>query len=168
MTMKTNVQKHQYADLKPADFDKFDCVKISPIIYIALMYLLKAYLVWIVTVTNMQDRASIIQFFYPDKWVFFVNLASGAIGILAVIVLTLRRPDAANWVKWLWHRYSLLIVFALIFDFTVNVVAVLLWGIGHFQWVLATSIIAVLITICLYKSKRVKINLQEFPEKLPE
>ncbi|WP_448549247.1 DUF2919 family protein [Thalassotalea fusca] len=166
--MKTNVHKHQYADLKPTDFDKFDCVKISPIIYLALMFVLKAYLVWILTVTNMQDRASIIQFFYPDKWVFFVNLASGAVGILALVVLTLRRPDTAQWVKWLWQRYNLLIVFALIFDLLINIAAVWLWSIGNYQWILTTSIIAVLITICLYKSKRVNINLQEFPEKLPE
>ena len=79
---KISVSKHQYADLKPADFDKYDCVKISPLIYLALILVLKAYIVWLLTVTNMQDRLSIIQFFYPDKTLFFVNLASGVIGYL--------------------------------------------------------------------------------------
>ena len=168
MLRVSHVSKHQYADLKPSDFDKYDCVKISPIIYLALVFVLKAYIVWIFTLTNMQDRLSIIQFFYPDKWVFFGNLASGAIGIFALLVLSLRRPDAAHWVQYLWPKYREIIVLALLFDIVMSTLATLLWEIGHMQWVLVQLVLAVVVTVCLYMSKRIKINLQEFPEKLPE
>ena len=165
---KISVSKHQYADLKPADFDKYDCVKISPLIYLALILVLKAYIVWLLTVTNMQDRLSIIQFFYPDKSVFFVNLASGVIGLLALLVLTMRRPEAPVWVQRIWPKFRLLIVIAMLFDVSVNIFAVWFWGIGHYQWVIVSIAIDALVVVCLFNSKRTTINLKEFPEKLPE
>ena len=53
------------------DFDKFDCVKLSKVFYLVLLFVLRGYLVWLISVTNMKDRVVTMQWIYPETRLFF-------------------------------------------------------------------------------------------------
>ena len=157
-----------YSNLTPKDFDRYDCVKLSKGIFVTLLFILRGYVTWIVSVTNMQDRTSTIAFFYPNPKLFYLSLASGAIGLIVAFVLIMRRPDAAGWVKWSCKYLRQILVVALIFDLIVNLAAYYWWDMQSVMWLVVNTAIVCLASWFLFTSERVKINVEEFPETLPE
>ena len=161
-----NAQKYQR--YSPEDFDKFDCLKLSKVIWLAIIFVLRAYIVWLMSVTNMKDRTSVIQWVYPDPSFFYLSLLSGVFALWALLLISLRRPDANAWVKKQWQYTRVILLFALLFDFSVNVVGYFYWHLYTPVWLLIYVLIFVVLSWQLINSVRVQINLDEFPEKLPE
>lgn len=157
-----------YSNLTPRDFDRYDCVRLSKGIYLTLLFILRGYVTWIVSVTNVQDRTSTIAFIYPNPKLFYLSLASGAIGLFVAVVLALRKPEAASWVKWCSQHLRDILVVALMFDLIVNIAAYYWWGMQSITWLLINLAFVGCAIWFLFTNKRVKINIQEFPEKLPE
>lgn len=159
--------KH-YAQFLPKDFDNFDCLKLAPGIYLILLLILRAYIVWIMSVTNMRDHVGIIQWIYPQTALFYLNLLSGALGLFVVLVLSLRRPEAAPWVRNIWPKCHLLLMAALIFDIMITTVGYFVWQLQSLSWIFTQGGIMLSAFVYIMRSKRFAINLKEFPEKLPE
>lgn len=157
-----------YANFLPKDFDNFDCLKLAPGIYLILLFVLRAYIVWIMSVTNMRDHVGIIQWIFPQTALFFLNLVSGVIGLFVVFVISLRRPNAANWVRYCWQRCHLLLIFALGFDLLISVIGYFGWHLQSMSWLLVQSGVVISAITYIMLSKRFAINLAEFPETLPE
>lgn len=70
---------HLYRRYSVEDFDKFDCLKLSKLFYLVLLFVLRGYLVWLMSVTNMRDRVGLMQWLYPEMNLFLLSLFSGAI-----------------------------------------------------------------------------------------
>lgn len=158
----------RFAKYSVNDFDKFDCLKLSKGIYFTLLYVLRAYIVWIISVTNMRDRVAIIQWLYPQPDLFYLSLLSGFVGLYLLLIISLRRPDASHWVKKSWRNYRKILLFVLLFDLAVSAIGLLLWQLLSVKLLLIHSAIAVIIVYFSYNSDRITLNLEEFPEKLPE
>lgn len=159
---------HSYQGYSVEDFDKYDCLKLSKSFYLVLLFVLRGYLVWLMSVTNMRDRVGLMQWLYPEMNLFFLSLFSGAIGLFVLLVISLRRPNAYSWVENIWPYSRTLLVIALSFDFTVSLVGFFYWQLLSLTWVIGQGVIVlVLIKLC-FTSERLKINLAEFPHELPE
>lgn len=158
----------RFAKYSVNDFDKFDCLKLSKGIYFTLLYVLRAYIVWIISVTNMRDRVAIIQWLYPQPDLFYLSLLSGFVGLYLLLIISLRRPDASHWVKKSWRNYRKILLFVLLFDLAVSAIGLLLWQLLSVKLLLIHSAIAVIIVYFSYNSDIITLNLEEFPEKLPE
>lgn len=157
-----------YQEYSIEDFDKFDCLKLSKIFYLVLLFVLRGYLVWLMSVTNMKDRVATIQWVYPDTSLFFLSLVSGGIGLCVVVLISLRRPKAKGWMKSAWPYCRIMLVTALLFDFIINLIGFFYWQLTSISWLFCQALIVfILITLC-FSSKRMKINLVEFPQTLPE
>ena len=101
----------KYQEYSLEDFDKFDCLKLSKRFYLVLLFVLRGYLVWLMSVTNMKDRVATMQWIYPETNLFFLSLVSGILGLFVVVIISLRRPNSANWVKVIWpYSRSMLVV----------------------------------------------------------
>ena len=158
----------KYQEYSIEDFDKFDCLTLSKRFYLVLLFVLRGYFVWLMSVTNMKDRVATMQWVYPETSLFFLSLISGALGLFVVTLISLRRPNAANWIKVLWPYSRLLLIVALVFDFIVNIIGFFYWQLTSVSWLIYQGLIVfVLITLC-FTSKRMQINLIEFPQTLPE
>jgi len=157
-----------YANLLPKHFDNFDCLKLAPGIYLILLFVLRAYIVWIMSVTNMRDHVGIIQWIFPQTSLFYLNLASGALGLFIVLVLSLRRPNAASWVRSSWKKCDVLLIIALIFDLLITLLGYFVWHLQSISWLLVHGTLVVGAITYILLSKRFAINLAEFPEELPE
>ncbi len=158
--------KYQHYSIE--DFDKFDCLKLSKRFYLVLAFVLRGYLIWLMSVTNMKDRVATMQWIYSEKNLFFVSLVSGVIGLLVVVIISLRRPNAPSWVKVIWPYTRVMLVVALVFDFIINLLVFFYWQLTSLPWLISQGLIVIgLITLC-FTSKRMHINLVEFPQTLPE
>lgn len=166
------MRKHQvpkkYQEYSLEDFDKFDCLKLSKHFYLVLLFVLRGYLVWLMSVTNMKDRVATMQWIYPETNLFFLSLVSGVIGLFVVVIISLRRPNSANWVKIIWPHSRTMLVVALIFDFSINLIGFFYWQISSITWLVCQGLISSALIVLCFTSKRMQINLIEFPQALPE
>ena len=158
----------KYKEYSIEDFDKFDCLKLSKNFYFVLIFVLRGYLVWLISVTNGKDRVATMQWVYPETNLFFLSLLSGAIGLFVVFIISLRRPDASIWVQALWPYSRALLIAALIFDFIINLAGYFYWQLTSISWVISQVLIVFIFIFVCFKSKRMQINLTEFPKTLPE
>ena len=159
---------NRYQEYSINDFDKFDCLKLSKRFYLVLIFVLRGYLVWLISVTNMKDRVATMQWIYPETSLFFLSLISGGIGLFVVLIISLRRPDAPFWVVKLWPHCRTLIVVALLFDLIINSLGFFYWQLTSIAWLIGQAIVVVSLIAYCYSSKRMQINLTEFPQNLPE
>jgi len=158
----------KYQEYSIEDFDKFDCLKLSKRFYLVLLFVLRGYIVWLMSVTNMKDRVATMQWIYPETNLFFLSLISGVIGLWVVVVISLRRPNSASWVKVIWPYSRAMLVVALLFDFIINLIGFFYWQLTSIAWLTCQGVIVFsLITFC-FTSKRLEINLIEFPQALPQ
>ncbi len=165
---KEQVVTKNYAHYSVHDFDNFDCLKLSKGIYLSLLFVLRGYIAWIISITNMRDKTAIIQWLYPEPSLFYLSLVSGVIGLYLVLVISLRRPDAANWVKVSWRHYKSIIMVALVVDLMVEIFGYWYWQLFSINALISHVVIAIIIMIFTLRSKRVALNIAEFPEKLPK
>lgn len=157
-----------YAHFLPKHFDNFDCLKLAPGIYIILLFILRAYIIWIMSVTNMRDHVGMIQWVFPQTALFYLNLASGVIGLFIVLILSLRRPKAQAWVRICWQKCKVLLIVALTFDLFIGVVGSFIWQLQSITWLLIHCSLVISAIVYILLSKRLTINIAEFPEALPE
>jgi hypothetical protein len=161
-------QPKKYQEYSVEDFDNYDCLKLSKRFYLVLLFVLRGYLVWLMSVTNMRDRISIISWIYPETSLFYLSLISGVVGLFVVLIISLRRPEAANWIQVSWRHSRKLLIAALLFDLLTSSIGFFYWQIISIEWIITQVIIATTLIVLCYKSERFTINLTEFPQKMPE
>jgi len=159
---------HNYAKYSPTDFDNYDCLKISKGIYLLIAFVLRGYFVWLMSVTNIKDRVATIKWIYPEPSLFYLSLFSGAGGLFVLLILSLRRPEASNWVRKSWQNLRVILICSLAFDLMVNLAGYFYWQLQSALWLYMNSLIVIVFAAFLFSSKRIQINIGEFPEKLPE
>lgn len=158
----------KYQHYSVGDFDSYDCLKLSKKFYLVLIFLLRGYLVWLMSVTNMRDRVSIISWIYPEKSLFYFSLFSGAIGLFVLLIISLRRPEAGSWVQTSWRHCRKILSVALLFDLLTHVIAYFYWQLFFLEWLILQTVITLALILLCYTSDRFNINLSEFPQKIPE
>lgn len=162
--MKTN----SFAHYSINDFDSFDCLKLSKGIYLALIFILRGYLVWLISVANMKDHTSVLVMVFPEQKLFYMSLISGSLGLFVLLLISLRKPKSATWVKKVWPQMNYLLITALMFDLIIMLYAYYIGIISSAAWLICQLIlVSFFIKYCL-TSKRLKINLSEFPEPFIE
>jgi hypothetical protein len=164
--MQNNEKIYQHYSVQ--DFDCYDCLKLSKRFYLCLLFILRGYIVWLLSVTNMRDRVSIIQWIYPETSMFYLSLFSGLLGVFILGVISLRRPNAQSWVKWSWRNSRTIIVIALLFDLSTHIIGYFYWQLSSETWLITQSIITTVLIYMCYNSERLNINLKEFPQEVPK
>lgn len=159
---------NQYARYSTKDFDQFDCLKLSKLFYVLVLFMLRGYVVWIMSVTNMRDSVGVIQWFYPEPSLFYLSLLSGIGGLFTILIMSLRRPNAADWVKHCWSYIREIILASLAFDFLINIFGYFYWELQSITLLVSNLFLIISASYFLYSNNRIKINRKEFPEPLPE
>ena len=166
MTKSKNHEKvNPYLHYSVQDFDTYNCLKISKIFYLSLLFILRGYVVWILSVTNMRDKVAIIQWIYPDTHLFFISLLSGTLGLYVVLILSLRRPNAENWVINSWRNCRIILIGALLFDLAISYFGYFYWQLLSQSWLISQTVVVVMLIFLCIKSKKVALNLNDFPEE---
>ncbi len=155
---------HPLAKYSLKDFDKYNCLKLSLSFYLILLFLLRGFAIGIASLTNLKDKLSLIQWFYPESLQFYFSLLAGIPGLLVLYVIFQRKPEAANWVKILWANILYLCTALLALDILIYWSQYYIFQQGKLFFLVWQTIIAVLLLLYCRHSHRAKINRQEFPE----
>lgn len=159
---------HPLANYSINDFDKHNCLKLSFIFYFILAFLLRGYAIGIMSLSNLRDKLSLIQWVYSDSSLFYLSLATGVPGLLLLIVIFARKPNASNWVQTLWTKFLLLSSIAVFVDLGFYWGQKLLFGQGKLNWLIVQTIIGIGLLLAAKNSKRVQINLSDFPVEIDD
>ncbi|MGJ8693098.1 MAG: DUF2919 family protein [Thalassotalea sp.] len=157
---------NRYKNYTINDFDSFDCLKLSKGLYLSLFFVLRGYVVWLVSVANMKDHTSFIALVFPDTTLFYLSLLSGAVGLIVLLLISLRKPSAPAWVQSWWPKTRVLLVAALLFDLTVSFIAYYQNIIWSPVWLFSQIVIVMILVLTCFRNQRLEINLSEFPAPL--
>ncbi|MDN3652889.1 DUF2919 family protein [Thalassotalea ponticola] len=156
----------QLARFSVNDFDKYNCLKISIWYWLTIAFLIKGYVVALLSLSNMRDKLAFIRYVYPNPDSFYTSLLTGIPGILLLVVILARRPGAATVIKRLWRKFYHLLVVAVIVE------TVFVWLLVEPDYksqvvsALAQSALSLALLGILAFDHRAKINLSEFPEPI--
>jgi hypothetical protein len=146
------------------DYDANLCLRVSPLMWVSMLFLFRAYLIGLLSVVNFNDRMALINMLYSNHW----QLSLGALAGIPVLVVLYawrgRKPEASVRTQWIWRNgRSFLVTSA-----ALNIVALFLPiltgisrhmdGIGQAQVALCGAVL-----VFLFISKRVPDTFSDFP-----
>jgi len=105
--------------LKPGDerYLDGDGVPRQPLgLLLVLLFLLRGYAAWIVSLTFSDDRSKLLGFFYTTAEQFGLALIVGLPALLVLLLSVMMRPNCADWLLRCWQRVQLLLVSAWVLD----------------------------------------------------
>ena len=159
---------HPLANYSINDFDKHNCLKLSYLFYFILTFLLRGYVVGILSLSNLRDKLSLIQWVYSDSSLFYLSLATGLPGLVLLLLLFSRRPNASKPVKTIWRHFLLLCTIVVVIDLTFYWGQYLLFAQGKLNWLVTQTVVGIGLVFFAKRSKRFHINLHEFPEEIDD
>lgn len=93
-----------------SNYNKYVCLKADSLMLIITLYLLKPYILEVISIANRKDRSAIINMFYAEK--LFLSLeAAAAIPLLFLVYAWTRRvPGASKLTQKIWSKGKYLII----------------------------------------------------------
>ncbi|TRX57007.1 DUF2919 family protein [Thalassomonas sp. M1454] len=159
---------HPLASYSLKHFDKYNCLKLSFIYYFILIFLLRGFVIAILSLVNLRDKLALIQWFYPESSQFYFALLSSTPSLLLFYVIIQRKPEAAPWVKSLWQNILPIMSVFVLLDLAIYWGQFALYSQGKFNWLCAQTFIAVCLLLFCKLSAKARINRSEFPETIPK
>lgn len=144
-------------------YDENLCIKVGLGLWLAILFLLRPYVVMILSLANMSDHTQLIHLVYPGDGVF----ALGAIAALPAVALflawTKRRPGAGRTARWVWHRGRMLMMLSALCNLITAVIP-MLPGHSGFSFIALIQILATIgVMFYIMRSVRVRDTFQDFP-----
>lgn len=150
----------------PDDYDKHGYLKAPIGFYLVLVLLMRAYVIWILSLANRRDSTSVIEYFYPNQIDFFIGLATGIGAALVMAMVSLRRENAYQWLEKCWPSGRWLLWISWTAD-----LALTLWSmkLNHFKFAPGHAMMLLglfFAMLYMFKSERIKDLFADWPEKL--
>lgn len=102
------------------DFDLDGKLRV-PIGYnLTLLYLLRGYVLWVVSLTYSEDRSLILSLVYPSHTLFVFTLLVGLPALIAFFLLALKSFVKSKGYQLIWQSMPILVVGSLILDVTIQ------------------------------------------------
>ena len=103
------------------DFDLEGKVKIPFGFYLILAYLMRGYLIWIVSLTYSDDRALLLSLIYPNGQTFTANLLLGVPAVFCFALFAMKSKRDTNWFLIMWQKQPVILLLALLLDLSLQV-----------------------------------------------
>lgn len=94
------------------DYDKHGCLKLPWTLYISLAYLLKGYVIWIVSLSYRENPVALLNIFYPNHNDFYHSLIIGLPAVISLGVVSFRRVKVLTILAWSWSNIRWLLCFS--------------------------------------------------------
>jgi len=92
------------------DYDKHGCVKLPLLLFLSLGYLLKGYVIWIISLSYRQEPAALLNIFYPSRSDFYGALEIGVPALICAVIFSLRRLNMPKVIEWAWYKIRWLLI----------------------------------------------------------
>ena len=146
-------------------YDKYLCLKPSIMMWVIFLFLLRAYVVLILSVVNMRDRTGLIDMVYSDRLAMSLGALAGIPAALLVFSWMKRKPGAPQHVRTIWGKGRALLAISALLN--ACVIFVPIWmgtvhAIAPGDWI--QSAIALLIVIVVYSSSYIRDCFDDFTD----
>ena len=146
-------------------YDKHLSLKMSPLMWLVILFLARPYAIFIMSVANRRDRMGVLETFYGDPAISFLGALAAIPAIIVVLAWVKRQPGARPVIQRIWSNGRMLLILAS----TLNIIIILLPALTgatlHIKTVgLAEIVICILIIIYLLRSSRVRDTFADFPQ----
>jgi cytochrome bd-type quinol oxidase subunit 2 len=140
-------------------------LKVSPTLWLVVIFLLRPYVIMVLSFANRRDPMALIEMFYADRLPMVVA-SIAALPVILFLVAYIKRSKAENvsWARRLWHRGRALLmvsavlnVFVVFFPYLVD---------PHHQMTIVgvTQLLTTLfVVLFLARSQRVKDTFADYP-----
>ncbi len=153
-----------------SDYDKYVCLKPGFKIWLVIVYFLHPYILFLSTIQmgRGQKNASVSWLkdtLYPDDFGFFLACIVALPVISLIIAYIKRKPGASAFIKKLWRNGLKILISVAVLNIVILFVPTKSGATYHITTIyMVQLVIAVIIIIFLYSSKRVKDTFADFPE----
>lgn len=147
-------------------YDKNLCLKINDNLWLILFFLLRPYMVAIISFVNRADRSGFINMIYSDKMALWWGLLAGVPAVFVIYSWTKRKPEASQFVKRIWSRGRELLAVSALFNAAIVFVPLLIGVVHHVSivgWIQFG--ISLVIVLVLYTSTYIKHCFADFPQE---
>jgi len=152
-----------------SNYDKHLCLVPDFNMWFIFLFLIRPYVVLVISLANRNDRMGLINLLYTDKLMLSLGALAGIPALLVVYSLIKRDPDASDYIKKIWHKGRLLLGVSAFFNILLVFAPIVLRGgheLGvHAWWQLAGSILVLGLVL---KSEYIKDCFLDFPQHSEE
>lgn len=146
-------------------YDKHLSLKMSPLMWLAILFLARPYAIFIMSIANRRDRMGVLETFYGDPAVSFLGALAAIPAIILVLAWIKRQPGAAALTRRVWASGRLLLILASILNIIIIFLPALTGAVLRISmvgWI--ETIICIFIIIYLIRSTRVRDTFADFPQ----
>jgi len=148
-----------------ANYDKYLCLKPNPVMWLIFIFLMKPYIVAILSVVNRRDKTGLIDMVYSDRTALALGAVAAVPVALLVYALMKRKPGATQFVKSVWARGRMLLVVSALASVGVVFFPPLAGSARHLTdnaWIQIA--IAAVIVVIVFRSSYIRDCFNDFPE----
>lgn len=148
------------------DYNKYLSLKVSPGLWLVLLYLLRPYLIVALSVVNPSDRMELINMFYQDRLPMFLSATAAIPAALLVFAWLKRLPGANDLVRAIWANGRLLLGFSALLNCITAYLPIYLGvtrKLDNLAWLQLG--LSVLVIFYILLCQRVKDTFADFPEE---
>jgi len=147
-----------------ASYDKHLSLKVNGVMWLMFLFLLRPYVVGLMSVVNRSDKMQLINMVYSDQLSMSLSALSGIPVLLLLYAWARRAPGASSFVKKIWAKGSVLVVFSAVLNSAI--VFFPLWlgtvrGISIYGW--GQLFISLAVILIVYSSSYIKDCFADFP-----
>ncbi len=151
----------------PDAYNKELCLKVSMPMWLVILYLVRPYVILIVSLVDIRSRGELFSMVYGDYELLPIVAALAGLPALAVVYAWTRRSaNASARVRRIWSCGRQFLIGSAALNIIGQVIPVIVgisWGIGDLAWV---QIAASAAAICyLLVSRRARDTFSDFPGK---
>lgn len=133
--------------------------------WLIFLFLLRAYVVLILSIANMGDRTGLIDLVYPDRLMMSLSALAGVPAALLVYAWMKRNPGAPPHVRNIWGKGRAILAVSALLNICVIFFPAWMWTAHTTQpgdWV--QFVIALMIVIVVYSSSYIRDCFNDFPD----
>lgn len=102
------------------DFDFEGRLKIPLGFYLGILYLLRGFIIWIISLTYSDDRSLLIGLIYSNVSLFALTILTGAPALITFFIFSLKKQREKAWYKSIWSLQSKMLLIALFTDLVIQ------------------------------------------------
>lgn len=103
-------------------YDKYLCLKLDATLWVTFIFLLRPFVVLVLSIANRKDRMAMINLFYSDRFAMILAAIAAIPAVFVFFAYLKRSPEASERLRWLWLNGRTLLLLSL----ALNVVIVFL------------------------------------------
>lgn len=147
-----------------ASYDKYLSLRVSGGMWLIFFFLLRPYIIGLMSVVNRNDRMQLIDMIYSSHLSMSLSALAGIPVILLIYGWSRRSPGASPFVQWIWRKGRILLAVSAAFNAVTVFIPLWLGAVNNisvYGW--GQLFICVVILLTVYFDRYIRDCFADFP-----